>query len=87
MEYVFEKQKGVPMPEGAVDGMQEFMEQIDNDHSMEWDCDHMPPIGFWGGTHTRSGRRVKGFTEAEYLQGEDCGTVLKDENGNPVYAE
>ncbi len=52
----------------------------------DWDCmTEDPPMGFWFGTHTREGMRIKGFTENEYIEGEGSGTVMRDGEGKPIY--
>lgn len=45
------------------------------------------PPGWWMGCHTKDGMRVKGFSEAEYMDGEKKGTVQRDCNSKPIYAK
>lgn len=83
---IYERRKGEPLPEGYIDGMVAEIEE-DDFQPTEFVAGENPPIGFWGGTHTRDGKRVPGFTEAEYTRGEASGgTLRKDADGNPVYA-
>lgn len=87
---IYEREKGTPLPVGYIDGMQSVIDEYDFQPTEFIVGVEDPPLGFWLGTHTRDGKRVRGthtvITEEMYKRGEQNGTVQRDAHGNPIYA-
>lgn len=67
---VYELESGQELADNEYDAMEELL--VDDKCETDWNLeDGVPPPGFWSGTHDRFGKRIPGFTEDEYLEGEE----------------